>query len=118
MNIPLRQVVSDFETTFEDEIIQRLNRKPTITIHADPAGGPASQLFGRIRPQIEALSLGPDYELQWWGEYRDSARAQSGIAASLPMFLLAMVLIVIALFNSIRHPLIIWLTPFRWRSSA
>lgn len=109
-NVPLRQVVSDFETTFEDEIIQRLNRKPTITVHADPVEGPASRLLERVRPQIEALPLGPDYELQWWGEYRDSARAQSGIAASLPMFLLAMVLIVIALFNSLRQPLIIWLT--------
>jgi len=109
-SIPLRQVVSDFETTFEDEIIQRLNRKPTITIHADPAVGPASELLGRVRPQIEALSLGPDYELEWWGEYRDSSRAQSGIAASLPMFLLAMVIIVITLFNAIRQPLIIWFT--------
>jgi len=109
-SIPLRQVVSDFETVFEDEIIQRLNRKPTITIHADAAEGPASELLGRVRPQVEAIPLGPDYELQWWGEYRDSSRAQAGIAASLPMFLLAMVLIVIALFNALRQPLIIFLT--------
>ncbi len=109
-SIPLRQVVQDFETTFEDEIIQRLNRKTTITVHADPAEGMASSLFERIRPQVEALEMGPDYELEWWGEYRDSQRAQAGIAASLPFFFLAMVLIVIALFNSLRLPLVIWLT--------
>ncbi len=109
-SIPLRQVVQGFETTFEDEILQRLNRKTTITVHADPADGMASALFQRIRSQVEALELGPDYELEWWGEYRDSQRAQAGIAASLPFFLLAMVLIVIALFNSLRLPLVIWLT--------
>jgi len=109
-HIPLRQVVSGFETTFEDEIIQRLNRKATITIHADPIDGSASALFSRIRPQVEALELGPDYELEWWGEYRDSRRAQAGIAASLPFFFLGMVLIVIGLFNALRQPLVIWLT--------
>jgi multidrug efflux pump subunit AcrB len=109
-SIPLRQVVSRFETTFEDEIVQRLNRKPTITVHADPARGTAPALLERIRPQIEGLDLEPDYELEWWGEYRDSRRAQAGIASSLPFFFLAMVLIVIALFNSLRKPLVIWLT--------
>jgi multidrug efflux pump subunit AcrB len=107
--IPLRQVVSSFDTVFEDEIVQRLNRKSTITVHTDPVSGAASTLLNRIRPQVEALEMGPDYELEWWGEYRDSSRAQAGIAASLPMFLLAMVIIVIALFNALRQPLAIWL---------
>ncbi len=40
--IPLRQVVSDFKTVFEDDIIQRLNRKRTITVLADPISEPAS----------------------------------------------------------------------------
>jgi multidrug efflux pump subunit AcrB len=109
-SIPLRQVIQRFETTFEDEIIMRLNRKPTITVNADPVDGTAAALLERVKPQVDALSLGPDYELEWWGEYRDSRRAQAGIAASLPFFFLAMVLIVIALFNSIRQPLVIWLT--------
>ena len=109
-SIPLRQVVSDFETDIRDPIVQRLNRKPTMTVHADPAFGVASAVFNRVRPQIEALPLPAGYSLEWWGEYRDSARGQAGIVASLPFFLLAMVLIVIALFNSLRQPLVIWLT--------
>ena len=102
-------MVSDFDTTFEDDIIQRLNRKTTVTIHADPVSGPPSVLFARIRPKVEAIELGPDYELEWWGEYRDSSRAQAGIAASIPFFFMSMVLIVIALFNALRQPLAIWL---------
>ena len=108
--IPLRQVVSGFESIFEDEIIQRRNRKPTITVYADPVNGLASNLFARIRTDVEALELPPGYELEWGGEYEDSGNAQAGLAASLPMFLLAMILITIMLFNSLRQPLIIWLT--------
>jgi multidrug efflux pump subunit AcrB len=107
--IPLRQVVSSFETVFEDDIIQRLNRKRTITVFAEPDGEQATTVFRRIRPKVEAIEMGPDFELEWWGEYRDSAKAQAGIAASLPMFLLTMVLIVIGLFNALRQPLAIWL---------
>jgi multidrug efflux pump subunit AcrB len=108
--VPLRQVVSQFETVFEDESIWRLNRKRTITVHADAISGPASKVFNRIRGKVEALEYPPGYELEWWGEYRDSAKGAAGIAASLPFFLLAIVLIVIMLFDSLRQPLVIFLT--------
>jgi len=108
--IPLRQVVSGFESTFEDEIIQRRNRKPTITVYADPVNGLASNLFARVRPKVEALDLPPGYEMEWGGEYEDSGNAQAGLVASLPMFILAMILITVMLFNSLKQPLIIWLT--------
>jgi len=108
--IPLRQVVSGFETTFEDEIIERRDRKPTITVYADPTEGLASSLFARVRPQVEAITLPPGYELEWGGEYEDSGDAKAGLIASLPVFVLAMILITIMLFNSLKQPLIIWLT--------
>ena len=108
--IPLRQVVSGFETVFEDEIIERRNRKPTITVYADPDRGLATSLYNRVAPQVEALEMPPGYELEWGGEYEDSANAQAGLTASLPVFFLSMVLITIMLFNSLKQPLIIWLT--------
>jgi multidrug efflux pump subunit AcrB len=107
--IPLRQVVSHFETRFEDEIIMRRDRKPTITVFGDPKSGPASVLFSRLRPQIEAIELPADYFLEWGGEYEDTAKARDPLIASLPIFMLIMVLITIALFNSLKEPLIIWL---------
>jgi multidrug efflux pump subunit AcrB len=107
--IPLRQVVSAFETAFEDEIVMRLNRTRTITVHADPKSGPASRLLGRVRPAIEALELPPGYELEWWGESKSSADAQRALAGTIPVFIVAMVLIVITLFHNLRQPAIIWL---------
>lgn len=108
--IPLRQVVSDFNTVFEDEIIERRNRKPTITVYADPETGLATSLFERVAPQVEDLELPPGYELEWGGEYEDSRNTQAGLSASLPVFFLSMVLVTIMLFNSLKQPLIIWLT--------
>ena len=108
--IPLRQVTSGFETNFEDEIVMRRDRRRTLTVFADPKRGPATVLFSRIRPQVEALDYPPGHWVEWGGEYEDSANAQAGLASSLPTFLLIMVLIVITLFNSLRQPLIIWLT--------
>jgi multidrug efflux pump subunit AcrB len=107
--IPLRQVVSDFETTFENEIIQRKDRRRTITVFADPRQGSASTLFARLRPQIEALELGPDYALEWGGEYEDSNEARGPLMAALPAFVVVMLLVTVMLFNSLRLPLVIWL---------
>ena len=107
--IPLRQVVAGFSTEFEDEIIMRRNRRRTITVFGDPVDGPATELFARVRPQIEAIELPPGYLLEWGGEYEDSGKAQAALAGNLPTFVFLMVLVTIVLFNSLRQPLVIWL---------
>ena len=107
--IPLRQVVARFDTAFEDEIIERKDRKRTITVFGDPNVGLASALFSRVRPQIEAIELPLGYTLEWGGEYEDSGDAQAALAESIPTFVLMMILVTIVLFNSLRQPLIIWL---------
>jgi multidrug efflux pump subunit AcrB len=108
--IPLRQVVSDFRVDFEDDVVMRLNRRRTITVHADPDHGSASALLGRVRPGIEAIELPPGYELAWWGEDKSSRDAQAALSKPLPIFFLLMILIVIGLFDGIRVPLVIFLT--------
>ncbi len=107
--VPLRQVVSGFETDFEDEVIIREDRKRTITIYADASFGPASQLFARLRPQVEAIEVPPGYELEWAGEYEDTANAQGPLIASVPIFILMMFVVTIGLFNSVRQATVIWL---------
>ncbi len=109
-SIPLRQVVSDFETTFEDEIIVRMNRKRSIIVLADPRVGEAPPLLAKVRPIVEAIELPEGYTLEWWGEYRNSGRAQQSLAATFPVFVLIMVLITIGLFNSLKQTAVVWLT--------
>ncbi len=109
--IPIRQVVSGFDTVFEDDVIVRQDRRRAITVFADPRTENASVVFARLRPQVEAaLELPLGYRLEWWGEFRDSGVAQQSLASSIPLFLVLMILTVVALFNSIKQPLIIWLT--------
>ena len=108
--IPLRQVVSGFETVFEDQLIYRLNRQRAITVLADPRVGEAAPLLAAVKDDIEAIELPPGYSLEWWGELKSSGDAQAALAGSLPFFLLAMVVLTVALFNSLKQTAVIWLT--------
>jgi multidrug efflux pump subunit AcrB len=108
--IPLRQVVNGFETVFEDDIIYRINRQRAITVLSDPRVGEAAPLLDAIRPQVEAIEMPPGYRVEWWGEYRNSAKAQTSLAASLPAFFLLMIVLTVALFNSMKQTAVIWLT--------
>ncbi|EKO3713515.1 efflux RND transporter permease subunit [Vibrio metschnikovii] len=107
--IPLRQVLLGFETKFEDGLILRRNRERTITIFADPITGTASELFAILKPKVEALPLPSGYTLEWGGEYEDASKAEQGLASSIPIFILAMFLITIIIFNSLKQTLVIWL---------
>jgi len=107
--VPLRQVVSGFTTEWDDGIIARRDRRPTITAQANAIGN-VGELFQRLRPRIEALVLPPGYSLEWGGEYESSSEAMAALAGQLPPTLILMVLIVIVLFNALRQPAIIWMT--------
>jgi multidrug efflux pump subunit AcrB len=108
-NIPLRQVVAAFETGLEHPIIWRTNRKRAMTVLADPRVGEGPELLARVRPAIEAIPRPPGYELEWWGELRNSQNAQGPILKSTPIFMLVMFLITLGLFNSGRKALAIWI---------
>ncbi|HML74782.1 MAG TPA: efflux RND transporter permease subunit [Anaerohalosphaeraceae bacterium] len=108
--IPLQQVVVDFKTVSENQIIRRRDRLPTLIVRCDPKDGPASIVFNQLRPQIEAVSLPSGYTLEWGGEYENSGDAQKALAANIPVITVLVVLIVIMLFDSIKKPLIIFLT--------
>jgi len=107
--IPLRQVVSGTEIGWEDPIVMRRDRSPTITVHADPRFELPSHLLNRVRPEIEKITLPRGYSLQWGGEDEDSRQARAALAGHIPAVMLIMVLIVVCLFNSIRATLVIWL---------
>jgi multidrug efflux pump subunit AcrB len=108
--IPLRQVVSRFDSRFEDTLIMRRDRRRTITVNCDQIDGTADALLERLMPEIAKIELPPGYFIEYGGEYESSRDAQQGLSRTLPVFFLAMVLIVIALFNALRQPLVIWLT--------
>ncbi|MCU7842994.1 MAG: efflux RND transporter permease subunit [Candidatus Thiodiazotropha sp. (ex Monitilora ramsayi)] len=109
-SVPAGQVISHFDTLFENTVLRARDRVQTIIVSCNPTGELATPLFNRLRPQIEAMELPPGYSLSWGGEYEDSRNAQAGLATSLPVGFLVMILVSILLFGKVRQPLIIWLT--------
>ena len=107
--IPLAQVTAGTEVAWENPVIARRDRSPTLTVHADPRRGLPSQLRDRVRDRIEEIELPPGYRLEWGGEYEDSGRARGALAEPIPWFFAIMAFIVVALFNSIRTTVLIWL---------
>jgi len=108
-SVALSQIVSGFETSFEDEIIYRRDRRRCLSVFADPKNGTSNELLDSIRPKIEAIEMPDGYFLEWGGEFENSAKAKASLAASIPTFIGAMILLTILLFNSLRQPLVIWL---------
>ena len=105
--IPMSQVVSGTEVTWEDPIIMRRDRMPTITVLADARTGLPSVLMNSVRQKIEQIKLPPGYSMEWGGEYEDSNRARTNLAKPLPAALLAMAFIVVCIFNSFRAMVVV-----------
>jgi multidrug efflux pump subunit AcrB len=109
--LPVGQLATGVEVVWEDAVIRRVNRFPTIKAQADPPPGELSgPLLERLRPAVEAIALPPGYALEWEGEYKASREANEGLALSAPFGFAAMVLAVVVMFNAVRQPLVIWLT--------
>ncbi|WP_070963060.1 efflux RND transporter permease subunit [Vibrio sonorensis] len=111
--IPLQQVTQGYEVLWEDPIIVRKNRKRILTVMADPdilGEETAATLQKRLQPQIEAIAFPPGYALEWGGEYESSRDAQASLFTTMPLGYLFMFLITVFLFNSVKEPLIVWLT--------
>ena len=109
-SVPATQVVSGHETHWENAVIRGRDRRQTIIASCNPREGEASPLLLRLMPQIEAITLPAGYKLEWGGEFEDSKNAQAGLARSLPVGFLLMILTSVFLFGKLRQPLIIWLT--------
>ena len=108
--VPYGQLVNETPTAWEDPIVMRRHRMPTITVHCDAKAGEASALLARLMAKIDAIPLPPGCAREWGGDYEESAEARASLAETIPAFTVAMVLMVVFLFNSLRHTLIIWLT--------
>lgn len=107
--IPLRQVATGTSVQWEDPVVMRRDRFPTITVHCDPRSGLPSQLFNRLRPEIEAIELPTGYTMAFGGEHEDSKNARAALATALPLALMLMVAIVVMIFDSIRITMVICL---------
>ncbi|MDD3768016.1 MAG: efflux RND transporter permease subunit [Aminobacterium colombiense] len=107
--IALTQITKSIDTIAEDPVIYRRNRMRTFSVECDSRSGKTGLLFARIKPELENISLPLGYSLSWEGEYESSQKAQGGLVGMIPIAFLAMVAILVVLFNGFKQPIMILL---------
>ncbi|WP_220750411.1 MULTISPECIES: efflux RND transporter permease subunit [Jannaschia] len=107
--VPLAQAIDGFEVLSRDTLIERRNRVPTITVQANVIDGlTPPQVFGTVRPLIEAIDLPQGYSLAWGGEFESAGEAQASLGKQMPLSFGIMLLITILLFGKLRQTAVIW----------
>ena len=111
-SVPL-QAVADLNVVWQPAKVFRRNRLKAVTVFSNLLPGvTAAETMDRIIPWLEEESaswpLGYRYELG--GELEASGEGNQSIAEKLPIAGLAIILLLVGQFNSVRRPLIILLT--------
>ncbi|WP_198419137.1 efflux RND transporter permease subunit [Motilimonas pumila] len=108
--VPLGQVVKGFEMTAEESMVWRRDRVPAITVQAGVVDATPSDVRNALAADIEAIALQPGYQFEWGGEYYDERRSIDDTVNQIPKAVLLMVVILVALFNGFKQPVIIFIT--------
>ncbi|GAM60245.1 acriflavin resistance protein [Vibrio ishigakensis] len=109
--LQLAQFVERVELDWQDSMLRRINRVPTIMAQADPRSGIlTAEALEALKERIEEMPLPVGYTLEWHGEYKEAKEADEGLKISAPYGFAAMVLAVVFMFNGIRQALVIWCT--------
>jgi multidrug efflux pump len=112
-NIPITQIAR-VTYDFEEGIIWRRDRLPTITVRADIADAnfQAATVVTRLTPKFDELrkSLPPGYRIDVGGAVEESAKGGSSIAAGLPLMVLVMLTVLMMQLQSIQRMILVVLT--------
>ena len=105
--------MASIKTVYEESTIVRRDRQKTITVGAYVEDGyNALAVFDQIKPFMEELAkdfpLGYYYE--FGGEFEASGKANKSIMTNIPLTFMAILLVLVIQFNSIKKPLIILTT--------
>jgi multidrug efflux pump len=111
-SVPLAQV-AEFHYGFEEPIIWRRERLPTITVQAEITQGlQAATVVAELDPAIEELraALPPGYRIEVGGTVGESAKAQGSIFAVIPAMTFVMLLVLMIQLQSTQKLLLVMLT--------
>ena len=111
-SVPLSQIAT-ISYGFEDGIVWRRNRLPTITVRANVYGNvQAPMVTAQIEPTLAPIRAGlpPGYSLETGGAVEDSAKGQKSVAAGFPLFLLVVLTVLIVQLQSFARVAMVLLT--------
>jgi multidrug efflux pump len=111
-SVTLGQIAS-FKPVFEDGVIWRRDRLPTIMVRGDPVGKtqPAT-IISDLAPQVAQFKaqLPPGFRLEVGGPVESSARANKAIGASWPLILITSFTLLMLQLGSFSRSLLVVLT--------
>ena len=109
-SVPLGQITTNNQYVWEERQIHRRDRVPTLTVGVDPKEIQWTQLVNELKPEIDKIELPEGYTIEWGGQLEKSQKAQAEVLKKEPIALIIMAIIVVALFNGMRQPIIIAIT--------
>ena len=98
---------------FEEGLIWRRNREPTITVQGDIVGDIQAPVVSKqIDPQLDAMraKLPPGYRIEMGGAIEESARGQASVNAVMPIMLLTVVTLLMLHLQSMQKTILVLLT--------
>jgi len=98
---------------FEEGIIWRRNRLPTVTVRANVYGKiQAPAVTAQIEPKLASIraALPPGYLLETGGAVEDSAKGGKSVAAGVPLFLVVVFTVLMVQLQSFQRVLLVVLT--------
>ncbi|MBI1283149.1 MAG: AcrB/AcrD/AcrF family protein [Thiobacillus sp.] len=105
--------IARFEPAFEDGVIWRRDRLPTIAVRGDPVGKtqPAT-IIGAIAPQVAEFKaqLPPGFRLEIGGPVESSAKANAAIGASWPLIVITTLTLLMLQLRSFSRAMLVVLT--------
>ncbi|MDY0362114.1 MAG: efflux RND transporter permease subunit [Desulforegulaceae bacterium] len=107
--IPINQVTNGQNLEWELPVIHRLNRMRVLRISCKQINGTTDGLLRELREEVEAVKLPKGYTLEWGGEHEEQVDANKKLMSNVPIAFTAMFLISVLLFNTLRHPVIIFM---------
>lgn len=114
-SVPLSQV-ANLDYSFEEGIIWRRDRLPTVTVRADIYDGSLpAPVTAQIMPTLSAIQAEmPDgYYLEVGGTVEDSADSQASVNAGIPLFLVVVLTLLMLQLRSFSLATMVFLTaPF------
>ena len=88
--------------------IKRIDRKRTVTVSGEVAGGMlAPGVLKNVQGALKSFDLPPGYSISYTGENEDMEESQAFLQKAFIAALFLITLVMVAEFNSITHPLII-----------
>jgi multidrug efflux pump len=110
--IPLGQIAK-IDYGFEEGIIWRRNRQPTVTVRADIRGDVQAPVISmQINPRLDALRarLPDHYRIEMAGAIEESAKGENSIVAVMPFMLVAVLTLLMIQLQSIQKTILVLLT--------